>query len=103
MINILNASDCFVISLSVREIGDKKIQGVTTDADGEIVVNAIVKLFNQDTSVISNAIMSDKNGAYEFSGINTDDFRFFVVAHHPTGEYNGVIADNIHGVQDVES
>lgn len=54
-------------------------------------------LYDQKMKRFIKSVLSSKNGKYSFPNLNLKDFKFFIIAHHPKGELNGVIADNIGG------
>lgn len=64
--------------------------------NGSPVVFTTVYLYDQNKNHCFTQKKTDKNGVVIFDNIDKD-FVFFVIAHDPTGEYNGVIADNIGG------
>lgn len=85
--------------------GPQHIEGTLEtkgESKNEIMPFCAVHLFDQRTSARIHTTLSDAVGKYAFKNVDLEKFTFFVIAHHPAGEYNGVIADNIHGVQDVE-
>lgn len=67
-----------------------------------IVPHCQVYLYNQHDGHYIRSTFSDKDGKYAFKNLNMKDFTFFVIAHHPTAEANGVIADNIGGGHEMD-
>lgn len=61
-----------------------------------------VELYDQQKREYIKSTWSDEDGAYSFPNLNRKDFKYFIIAHHPSAEFNGVIADNI-GRDDVDS
>lgn len=52
-----------------------------------------VRLFEKISGALVADIKTDHVGHYEFTHLmNT---RFFIVAHHPTNEFNAIIQDNV--------
>lgn len=78
-------------------IGDDSILGKISEKDKIAIKYNKVRLFYQKTGAILFELSSDKNGVYEFNGIDFKKGPFFIIAHDPSGKYNGVIADNIGG------
>lgn len=52
-----------------------------------------VRLHEKQTGRIIFDLPTDPNGFYEFDHLTRA--KFYVVAHHPTGEFNAVIQDNV--------
>ena len=52
-----------------------------------------VRLFEKSTGRLIADVATDEVGNYEF--LNLIKTKFFVVAHHPTSQFNAVIQDNI--------
>lgn len=52
-----------------------------------------VRLHEKQTGRIIFDVETDENGFYEFNHLNKA--KFYVVAHHPAGEFNAVIQDNV--------
>lgn len=80
--------------------GKDDIFGVTEfkqDNNKEPVGNCLVSLFHQKKNLLVHSLTSNENGEYLFKDIDLKNNTFFIVAHHPTKSFNGVIADNIGG------
>ena len=52
-----------------------------------------VRLFEKSTGRLIADVATDEVGNYEF--LNLIKTKFFVVAHHPTSQFNAVIQDNV--------
>lgn len=52
-----------------------------------------VRLHEKQTGRIIFDLPTDPNGFYEFDHLTRT--KFYVVAHHPAGEFNAVIQDNV--------
>lgn len=52
-----------------------------------------VRLFEKISGRILADIQTDKHGNYEFK--NLARVAFFILAHHPTSQFNAVIQDNV--------
>ena len=52
-----------------------------------------VRLFEKLSGRLIADKLTDKNGFYEFDHLTKT--KFFIVAHHPTSQFNAVIQDNI--------
>ena len=52
-----------------------------------------VRLHEKQTGRIIFDLPTDPNGFYEFDHLTRA--KFYVVAHHPAGEFNAVIQDNV--------
>ena len=52
-----------------------------------------VRLFEKSTGRLIADIETDEDGNYVFT--NLIKTKFFVVAHHPTSQFNAVIQDNV--------
>ena len=61
--------------------------------EGGISIPCRVRLFEKLSGRLVFDVETDENGFYVFNYLNKT--RFFLVAHHPTSQYNAVIQDNI--------
>lgn len=62
-----------------------------------------VFLFNQkNSSYIDNIIYSDKDGHYKINNIDLKNNTFFIIVHDKNKKFNGIIADNIGGADNVD-
>ena len=52
-----------------------------------------VRLFEKNPGRLIADTATDEKGHYEFKGLSNTIF--FIVAHHPTSQYNAVIQDNV--------
>lgn len=52
-----------------------------------------VKLYEKFSGRLIEERATDPNGFYEFDHLTRT--KFYVVAHHPAGEFNAVIQDNV--------
>lgn len=52
-----------------------------------------VRLFEKLSGYLVFDVLTDENGFYEFN--NLGKTKFFLVAHHPSNQYNAVIQDNV--------
>lgn len=52
-----------------------------------------VKLYEKSSGRLIEEKATDENGFYEFNHLTKT--KFYVVAHHPAGEFNAVIQDNV--------
>lgn len=91
----------------VKYFGGDEISKSTTefkkdkDSPRLIVPFCEVQLYDQQKREYIKSAWSNENGVYSFPNLNRKDFKYFIIAHHPKAESNGVIADNI-GSDDVD-
>ncbi len=52
-----------------------------------------VRLFEKNSGKLIADVATDSTGNYEFDHLNK--IKFFIVAHHPTSQFNAVIQDNV--------
>lgn len=52
-----------------------------------------IRLFEKISGRLVMETVTDHNGFYGFSHLTK--IKFFIVAHHPAGEFNAVIQDNV--------
>lgn len=52
-----------------------------------------VRLFEKLSGTLISDSLTDENGFYQFN--NLRKVKFFLVAHHPSNQYNAVIQDNV--------
>ena len=52
-----------------------------------------IRLFEKISGRLVMEAVTDQNGFYEFSHLAKTNF--FIIAHHPTSQYNAVIQDNV--------
>lgn len=52
-----------------------------------------LRLFEKLSGRMVAEVVTDQNGFYEFDHLTKT--KFFIVAHHPTSEFNAVIQDNV--------
>lgn len=103
---MMNIVDCMSFA-KIKYNGKDEIAESTTEfkKDKEspklIVPFCEVQLYDQQKREHIKSVWSDKNGIYSFPNLNRKDFKYFIIAHHPKAEFNGVIADNI-GRDDVD-
>lgn len=57
-------------------------------------VLAKVHLYSKTNNQLIDSINSDVDGYYKFSALKKTE-RYFIVSHHPQGEFNAVIQDNV--------
>lgn len=75
-----NYRSVFSISGSVMQLGKK--------------IKATVWLYLKANNQLIDIVQSDEKGNYSFKGLQKAN-KYFVVSHHPTGQYNAVIQDNV--------
>lgn len=73
------------------ENGGYSIKGQVKELGNNIPCR--VRLFEKNTGRLMADVATDEFGNYEF--LNLIRTRFFVVAHHPSSQYNAVIQDNV--------
>ena len=52
-----------------------------------------LRLFEKNSGRMVAEVATDQNGFYEFDHLTKN--KFFIVAHHPTSQFNAVIQDNV--------
>jgi len=73
------------ISMAIRQVQETfKLEGVTKDKNGDVLVSCECYLFkdNQDDTLtfVDHLTSDGATGAYSFTGINSDDAQYLVVA-----------------------
>ena len=78
--------------------GNETLNGSLSDVDNNHDYYAApFFLFDQSSHLMIGRFYTGQKGMFNIDNINLKDFKYFIIAHHPTGELNGVLADNIGG------
>lgn len=57
-------------------------------------IKATIHLYLKSNNQLIDRVQSDDKGNYLFKGLQKAN-KYFVISHHPTGQYNAVIQDNV--------
>lgn len=81
-----------VMGLSVSRFGGVlSIKGFVSEIG--LSIPCRVRLFEKSSGLLISDVLTDELGNYEFE--NLSELKFFIVAHHPSNQFNAVIQDNV--------
>ena len=75
----------------LQNIGVYKIKGMVTQLS--ISLPCRLRLYEKSSGQLVGELVSDIDGRYEFG--NLKNIKHFIVAHHPSSQFNAVIQDNV--------
>jgi len=76
-------------------LGKDNIDIQVMDSDKNPETTAVFVFFQKTNKLLHTTVSSD--GKVTLKNISLEKGPFFIIAHHPTRKFNGVIADNIGG------
>ena len=85
----------FIFNVSINDNARASFYKIKGNVSKQSVpLPCIVRLYEKGSGQLIQQKLSEKNGNYEFLGLN-NAFKFFITAHDPASQFNAVIQDNV--------